>query len=577
MFYYPEERGRKGSNQRGQQRVPQYRFLQDNENLQGWNTRDSNEYLNFGLELITGTQTTEATQAQRVAQQQPQQQSRNRSVSGGSGGNGGREQLLRLSGGDFSDDGAVALSGRLGLGVVPGMDGNLNLAGDRFGTRGPRSGIAQGPLSPSTYGSHSLTVRDNIQAQAQTHSHSPDFTTIPDQYQIFAFPQSQQHYDNDQFNSSNWHNHNHNLTTRALPPSLPHSHLVSRPAIQLRVTDTSGASAAPLTFAAAYEDLQQVYSPQAPHHPNSYINNRNFSLPSQQLYADNMGHGRNDSVNDTTNFPTPVSMPPAESHSPLISPLDNRRPSSVSSFGHRRNQSTCSSIDGDEDGASPGHRNHSYKRSEEPPRNEDGKMICKHQECTGSSTTFDRKCEWSKHMDKHERPYKCTVKGCEKLQGFTYSGGLLRHEREVHKMHGGTKKSLFCPFADCKRSSGSGFTRKENLAEHVRRVHRRTSMSSDLGHLIVRRADTFDEEPVRMSPEVGYPPILEAQEEAPFSHKRKRSEAGLSESEDVDLRAEVKRLRNALEEKDSRLQQLETVVMQLQRQSQSQSQSQSQR
>ena len=179
-------------------------------------------------------------------------------------------------------------------------------------------------------------------------------------------------------------------------------------------------------------------------------------------------------------------------------------------------------------------------------------------------------------MDKHERPYKCTVKGCEKLQGFTYSGGLLRHEREVHKMHGGTKKSLFCPFADCKRSSGSGFTRKENLAEHVRRVHRRTSMSSDLGHLIVHRADTIEEASnATMSPEMGYPRILVAQEESPFSHKRKRmaSEAGISEEgEDADLRAEVKRLRSALEEKDSRLQHLETVVMSLQRQSQSQSQ-----
>jgi hypothetical protein len=86
----------------------------------------------------------------------------------------------------------------------------------------------------------------------------------------------------------------------------------------------------------------------------------------------------------------------------------------------------------------------------------------------------------SKHMDKHERPYKCTFKGCEKIRGFTYGGGLLRHEREVHKMHGGTKKSLYCPFHDCKRSSGAGFTRKENLAEHIRRVHRRISMSADI-------------------------------------------------------------------------------------------------
>jgi hypothetical protein len=85
----------------------------------------------------------------------------------------------------------------------------------------------------------------------------------------------------------------------------------------------------------------------------------------------------------------------------------------------------------------------------------------------------------SKHMDKHERPYKCKVPGCEKLQGFTYSGGLLRHEREVHKLHGGTKTLARCPYPNCKRSSGAGFTRKENLQEHIRRVHRGSTDGSD--------------------------------------------------------------------------------------------------
>lgn len=74
-------------------------------------------------------------------------------------------------------------------------------------------------------------------------------------------------------------------------------------------------------------------------------------------------------------------------------------------------------------------------------------------------------------MDKHERPYVCTAVGCEKVQGFTYSGGLLRHEREVHGKHGGPKKKLLCPHVNCKRSSGKGFSRQENLSEHLRRVH----------------------------------------------------------------------------------------------------------
>jgi len=74
-------------------------------------------------------------------------------------------------------------------------------------------------------------------------------------------------------------------------------------------------------------------------------------------------------------------------------------------------------------------------------------------------------------MDKHDRPYRCPQSQCAKLQGFTYSGGLLRHEREVHGKHGGPKEQLRCTVTDCKRHTGKGFTRRENLNEHLRRVH----------------------------------------------------------------------------------------------------------
>jgi len=138
-------------------------------------------------------------------------------------------------------------------------------------------------------------------------------------------------------------------------------------------------------------------------------------------------------------------------------------------------------------------------------------------------------------------------------------------------MHGGTKKSLFCPFADCKRSSGTGFTRKENLAEHIRRVHRRTSMSVDMGHLIIpRRVHSMDNASsptdTRQPSEQPFQRIVEERaEDEPFSLKRKHSDSGLSrDGEDSDLRSELKRLRRENEEKDSRLRQLEAAVMALQ-------------
>jgi hypothetical protein len=177
----------------------------------------------------------------------------------------------------------------------------------------------------------------------------------------------------------------------------------------------------------------------------------------------------------------------------------------------------------------------------------------------------------SKHMDKHDRPYKCTFKGCEKLQGFTYSGGLLRHEREVHKMHGGTKKSLFCPFHDCKRSSGAGFTRKENLAEHIRRVHRRTSMSADMHGLIIRRT-TMEGSPIpeaqsRHTSESPYTRAAEYREDDDISSLKRKRESDSVYSSDrgsEDMRAEIKRLRHENDEKDLRLRQLEQAVMALQ-------------
>lgn len=115
---------------------------------------------------------------------------------------------------------------------------------------------------------------------------------------------------------------------------------------------------------------------------------------------------------------------------------------------------------------------YSARPEREPPRNENNEIICTHVACRDKNETFRRPCEWNKHMDKHERPYKCNEPTCEQNPGFTYSGGLLRHMREVHKKGvGPTRRPLYCPHANCIRSTGEGFTRRENLEEHLRRRH----------------------------------------------------------------------------------------------------------
>lgn len=152
----------------------------------------------------------------------------------------------------------------------------------------------------------------------------------------------------------------------------------------------------------------------------------------------------------------------------------------------------------------------------------DGKFHCPLDDCKEEVRTFSRKCEWNKHMDKHERPYRCPADGCENLPGFTYSGGLLRHEREVHGMHGGPKNTVNCPHPNCKRHTGKGFSRQENLNEHLRRVHTNPDGTTPPADL-VQSPEENDSERTGM--------------------KRKRQASGQANEELTELREEIKRVR----------------------------------
>ncbi|CAM1500544.1 Fc.00g097060.m01.CDS01 [Cosmosporella sp. VM-42] len=153
----------------------------------------------------------------------------------------------------------------------------------------------------------------------------------------------------------------------------------------------------------------------------------------------------------------------------------------------------------------------------------DGKFHCPLDDCKEDIRAFSRKCEWNKHMDKHERPYRCPADGCENLPGFTYSGGLLRHEREVHGKHGGPKNTVNCPHPNCKRHTGKGFSRQENLNEHLRRVH--TNMEGG----------------IQSPEELVQSPGDNESEKAGMKRKRRSSGAGVDEL--TELREEIKRVR----------------------------------
>lgn len=185
----------------------------------------------------------------------------------------------------------------------------------------------------------------------------------------------------------------------------------------------------------------------------------------------------------------------------------------------------------------------------------------------------------SKHMDKHDRPYRCANPACAKLQGFTYSGGLLRHEREVHGKHGGPKSQMMCPFPDCKRHSGKGFTRKENLNEHIRRVHQGREHPSQSHADIMKHDNPFealagaaramDDTAETPASRVSEGILLDEELQSPATKRRKQGQPATSDytvSEDVEeLRRHIEQLQQENAQKDQRLMDMERMIAELDR------------
>ncbi|CRG89669.1 hypothetical protein PISL3812_06708 [Talaromyces islandicus] len=249
-------------------------------------------------------------------------------------------------------------------------------------------------------------------------------------------------------------------------------------------------------------------------------------------------------MGDGTDYPSPRSEGPSGPSAILIAAPESLSPPKM----------TDSVSNPATDGTRP---RLSVRRSRDPPKNEVNQIYCDHIDCQSNPPTFRRPCEWNKHMDKHDRPYKCMEPGCDKIQGFTYSGGLLRHQREVHKKNATAKKLLMCPYTDCNRSKGDGFTRQENLKEHLRRrhMHTDTGSSSELSALAVAEVEGLKSTFLEQSPGLKR------------KHDATESPLDVLEGdgdESVGLHDEVKRLRREVEEKDRRLEELERIVAGLQ-------------
>ena len=100
-----------------------------------------------------------------------------------------------------------------------------------------------------------------------------------------------------------------------------------------------------------------------------------------------------------------------------------------------------------------------------------------------------------KHIVAQSKPYHCKKKECSEL-AFSSNAVLERHELESHGTHGHGDKPYRCKVRDCRRSQlDQGFTRRQNLRDHMKRVHGMESSDSDFED----KVDTISEKPLSLA------------------------------------------------------------------------------
>ncbi|EEH39484.2 hypothetical protein PAAG_08753 [Paracoccidioides lutzii Pb01] len=115
------------------------------------------------------------------------------------------------------------------------------------------------------------------------------------------------------------------------------------------------------------------------------------------------------------------------------------------------------------------------RRTREPPKNA-GQIYCNHPDCHDHILYFKTPWEWNRHMDKHDRPYKCTNPDCNRR--FTQAGSMRRHLITIHQVN----SKLRWTHSDCDRSS----SRKVDLKKHIHRIHTKPDSIDSLRAEIAR-------------------------------------------------------------------------------------------
>ncbi|KAL8902548.1 MAG: hypothetical protein Q9207_004604 [Kuettlingeria erythrocarpa] len=102
-----------------------------------------------------------------------------------------------------------------------------------------------------------------------------------------------------------------------------------------------------------------------------------------------------------------------------------------------------------------------------------------------SAVTFELACQYPhcdvisknqsehrKHMLRHEKPFKCEVPGCSKVDGFSTNNDLDRHKKSVHKImpKNSSDRSFRCAARNCPKHEKI-WPRLDNFRQHCLRIH----------------------------------------------------------------------------------------------------------
>ncbi|KAI1418665.1 hypothetical protein F5Y13DRAFT_184305 [Hypoxylon sp. FL1857] len=98
--------------------------------------------------------------------------------------------------------------------------------------------------------------------------------------------------------------------------------------------------------------------------------------------------------------------------------------------------------------------------------------------CDICNKLLKTKSEFKKHKQRHEKPFKCSVKNCTRREGFSTPNDLDRHIRSLHPDENASGNRYRCPIGPC-RNKDKIWPRADNFRAHMKRVHQQEVIADE--------------------------------------------------------------------------------------------------